>query len=43
MFHRLIPFLYENKILTEAQNGFMKEKCTETVVQSFIEKKFRKL
>jgi hypothetical protein len=38
MFNRLIPFLHENKILTEAQNCFRKEKCTETVVQSFIEK-----
>jgi hypothetical protein len=24
MFNRLIPFLYENKILTEAQNGLGK-------------------
>ena len=37
MFNRLIPFLYENKILTEAQNGFMRGKCIETAVQSFIE------
>jgi hypothetical protein len=37
MFNRLIPFLYENKILTEAQNGFRKGKCMETAVQSFIE------
>ena len=27
MFSRLIPFLHENKILTEAQNGFRKGKC----------------
>jgi hypothetical protein len=27
MFNRLIPFLYENKILTEAQNGFREGKC----------------
>jgi retron-type reverse transcriptase len=37
MFNRLIPFLYENKILTEAQNGFRKGKCIETAVQSLIE------
>jgi hypothetical protein len=37
MFNGSIPFLYENKILTEAQNGFRKGKCTETTVQSFIE------
>jgi len=37
MFNRLIPFFYENKILTEAQNGFRKGKCVETAVQSFIE------
>ena len=38
MFNRFIPFLYENKILTEAQNCFRKGKCIETAVQSFIEK-----
>ena len=38
MLNRLIPFLYENKILTEAQNGFRKGKCIETAVQSFIER-----
>jgi hypothetical protein len=37
MFNKLITFLYKNKILTEAQNGFRKGKCTETAVQSFIE------
>jgi len=37
MFNRWIPFLYKNKILTDAQNGFRKGKCTETAVQSFIE------
>jgi len=37
MFNRLIPFLYENKILTEAPNGFRKGKCLETAVQSFVE------
>jgi hypothetical protein len=41
LFERLvynrISFLYENKIFTEAQNGFRKGKCIETAVQSFIE------
>ena len=37
MFNRLIPSLYKNKILTEAQNGFRNGKCIETAVQSFIE------
>ena len=37
MLNRWIPLLYENKILTEAQNGFRKGKCIETAVQSFIE------
>ena len=37
LFNRLIPFLYKNKILTDAQNGFKKGKCIETAVQSFIE------
>jgi len=37
MFNRLILFLYENKILTETQNGFRKAKCLETAVQSFVE------
>jgi hypothetical protein len=37
MFNRLIPFLYENKILVENQNWFRKWKCIETAVQSFIE------
>jgi hypothetical protein len=36
MFNRLILFLYERRILTEAQNGFRKRKCIETAVQSFI-------
>jgi hypothetical protein len=38
MFNRLIPFLYESKILVENHNGFRKGKCIETAVQSFIEK-----
>jgi hypothetical protein len=37
MFNRLIPFMFENKIFTEAQNGFRKGKCIETAIQSFIE------
>jgi hypothetical protein len=37
IFNRLIPFLFENKICTEAQNGFRKGKCIETATQSFIE------
>ena len=37
MSNRLMPFLYENKILTKAENGFRKGKCIETAVQSFIE------
>jgi hypothetical protein len=37
MFSRLIPFLSENKIFTEAQNGFRKGKCIETAIPSFIE------
>jgi hypothetical protein len=37
MFNRLIPFLYENNILTEAQNGFRERKCIETAVQLFME------
>jgi len=37
MFSRLIPFLHENKILTEAQNGFRKGKCIEIAVHLFIE------
>ena len=37
MFNRLIHFLYENKNLTEAPNGFRKGKCLETAVQLFVE------
>jgi hypothetical protein len=37
MFSRLIPFLHENKILTDAQNGFRKGKCIEIAVQLFFE------
>jgi hypothetical protein len=37
MYNRIRSFLYENKIFTEAQNGFRKGKCIETAIQSFIE------
>jgi retron-type reverse transcriptase len=37
MFDTLILFVYKNKILTEVQNGFRKEKCIQTAVQSFIQ------
>jgi hypothetical protein len=36
MYNRIISFLYENKILSKAQNGFRKGKSIDTVVQSFI-------
>jgi len=36
MYNRIISFLYENKILSVAQNGFRKGKSIDTVVQSFI-------
>ena len=36
MYNRIISFLYENKILSEAQNGFRKGKSIDTAVQSFI-------
>jgi len=38
MCNRLMLFLHENKVLTEAQNRFRKGKCIETAIQSFIEK-----
>ena len=37
MYNRIISFLYDNKIFTEAQNGFRKSECIETAVQPFIE------
>jgi len=37
MYNKIIYFLYENKIFTEAQHGFRKGICIETAVQSFIE------
>ena len=36
MYNRIISVLYENKIFSEAQNGFRKDKSIDTVVQSFI-------
>ena len=36
MYNRIISFLYENKIFSEAQNGFRKGKSIDTAVQSFI-------
>jgi hypothetical protein len=37
MYNRLTPFLIQNNILTGAQNGFRKNKSTDTASQSFIE------
>jgi retron-type reverse transcriptase len=37
MYNRLMPFLIQNNIITEAQNGFRKSKSTVTASQSFIE------
>jgi len=34
--NRIVSFLYENKILSEAQNGFRKGKSIDTAVQSLI-------
>jgi len=36
MYNRIRSFLYENKILSEAENGFRKGKSVDTAVQSFI-------
>jgi len=36
MYNSIITFLYENKILSEVQNGFRKGKSIDTAVQSFI-------
>jgi hypothetical protein len=38
MYNRTTSFLYENKILSEAQNGFSKGKSIDTAVQSHIER-----
>jgi hypothetical protein len=37
MYNRLIPFLVDNNLLTEAQIGFRKNKSTDTASQTFIE------
>jgi hypothetical protein len=34
----MTSFLYENKILSEAQNSFSKGKSIDTAVQSYIER-----
>jgi hypothetical protein len=38
MFNNFIHFLSNNRIFTEAQNGFRKGQCIETAIQSFIER-----
>ena len=38
MNNMITSFLYENKILSEAQNGFRKGKSIDTAVQSYIER-----
>jgi hypothetical protein len=38
MYNRIISFLCDNKIFSEAQNGFRKGKSIDKVVQSFIER-----
>jgi len=38
MYNRITSFLYENKILSEAQNGFREGKSIDTAVQSYIER-----
>ena len=38
MYNRMTSFLYENKILSEAQNGFRKGNSIETALQSYIER-----
>jgi hypothetical protein len=38
IYNRITSFLYENKILSEAQNGFRKGKSIDTAVQSYIER-----
>jgi hypothetical protein len=36
MYNRLIPFLVENKIITDAQNGFRRKKSTNTSCQTLL-------
>lgn len=38
MFYRLIHFLSNNRIFTEAQNGVRKGKCIETAIHSFTDR-----
>jgi hypothetical protein len=38
MYNRLIVFLMDNNVLTEAPNGFRKNKSTDTANQTFIER-----
>jgi hypothetical protein len=38
MYNRITSFLYEDKVLSEAQNGFRKGKSIDTAVQSYIER-----
>jgi hypothetical protein len=38
MYNRMTSFLYGNKILSEAQNGFSKGKSIDTAAQSHIER-----
>jgi hypothetical protein len=37
MYNRLITFIGRNGILTDAQNGFRKERSTESAIHSFLE------
>jgi hypothetical protein len=37
MCNRLIPFLVESNVITDAQNGFRRKKSTNTACQTFIE------
>jgi len=37
MYNRLLSFLKQHHILTEAQRGFRENKSTETASQSFTE------
>ena len=38
MYNRVISFLCDNKLLSEAQNGFRKGRSVDTAVQSYIER-----
>ena len=43
MYNRITSFLYENKILSEAENGFRKGKSIDTAVQSYVGESFENL